>query len=165
MVHPSSEREASRWLQEDSATAELLALGKKATARKTLYRVGEWRHREALQTALFRRERKLLDIPDTIVFYDLTNTFYFGSARGELLRFGRSKQRRNDCPLVTLALMLDGAGFPRCCEILHGNVSEPETLEDAIMRLERQLGDRKPTVIMDAGIATEENMAWLGKQG
>ena len=88
----------------------------------------------------------------------VTNAYYTGRAHGALLRFGRSKQKRNDCPLVTLALLLDESGFPRSCEMLPGNVSEPATLEDALRRLELRCNDKKPTVIMDAGIASEENM-------
>ena len=171
MVHPASERETSRWLRHDSATAELLELegDRKALRRKTLYRIGDllWRHRAAIQRELFSRERSLLDLPETIAFYDLTNVHYHGHTHGELPRFGRSKQKRDDCPLITLALALDGAGFPRSCEILPGNASEPGTLEDALARLKAVCGGTapKPTVVMDAGIATEENIAWLGERG
>ncbi len=171
MVHPASERETSRWLRRDSATAELLDLegDRKALRRKTLYRIGDllWRHRAAIQRELFNRERALLDIPDTIAFYDLTNVHDHGHTHGERPRFGRSRQKRDDCPLITLALALDGAGFPRSCEILPGTVSEPGTLEDALVRLEAVCGGTapKPTVVMDAGIATEENIAWLGEPG
>ena len=171
MVHPASERDTSRWLRHDSAAAELLGLegDRKALRRKTLYRIGDllWRHRAAIQRELFNRERALLDLPETIAFYDLTNVHYHGHTDGELPRFGRSKQKRDDCPLITLALALDGAGFPRSCEILPGNVSEPGTLHEALARLEAVCGGTaaKPTVVMDAGIATEENIVWLGEQG
>ena len=66
--------------------------------------------------------------------------------------------------LLTLALSLDGAGFPRGCEVLAGDVSEPATLAAALERFEAALGGgggQKPTVILDAGIATEENIGWL----
>ena len=121
-----------------------------------------------MQAGLFRRERELLELPDTIVFYDLTNTWYTGRSDEKLLRFGRSKERRHHCPLVTLALSLDGAGFPRGCEVLAGDVSEPSTLEAALERFEAEVGTRagpKPTVVLDAGIATEENVAWLRDAG
>ena len=169
MIHPSSEREASRWLRTDSAAAELLDLDDKALGHRTLYRVGDilWRHREALQAALFQRERGLLEISGSIVFYDLSNAFYHGRHNDGLMRFGRSKQKRDDLPLVSLALALDDAGFPRSCEILPGNVSEPETLEDAMARLDAACGPQpgKPTVVMDAGIASEANLKWLRKHG
>ncbi len=64
------------------------------------------------------------------------------------------------------ALALDGASFPRSCEILPGNASEPGTLEDALTRLKAVCGGAapKPTLIMDAGIAIEENIVWLGEE-
>ena len=168
MAHPSSEREALRWLQEDSAIRELLSLDQgPALSLSKLYRTNDllWRHREVLESGLFRQERQLLGLADTLVFYDLSNAYYTGRAHGALLRFGRSKQKRNDCPLITLALLLDESGFPRGCEMLPGNVSEPATLEDAMRRLELRCNDKKPTVIMDAGIASAENSTWLAKQG
>ena len=170
MLHPSSERESLRWLREDSAALELLDLDRgKALSLQKLYRTGDvlWRFRRALQAGLFRRERELLELPDTIVFYDLTNTWYTGRSDQELLRFGRSKEGRKH-PLVTLALSLDGAGFPRGCEVLAGDVSEPATLAAALERFEAALGGgggQKPTVILDAGIATEENIGWLRERG
>ena len=58
--------------------------------------------------------------------------------------------------------MFDEAGFPRSCEILPGNAAEPKALKDAIRRLQTVCdGGAKPTVIMDAGIATVDNTAWL----
>lgn len=170
MLHPSSEREAQRWLERSSAALELLGLdhGSGVSLAK-LYRTNDllWKHREVLQEGLFARERELLELPATVVFYDLTNCHYTGRENQTLRRFGRSKQKRSDCPLVTLALALDGAGFPRRCEVLAGNVSEPGTLQDALTRLagpQAGAGSR-PTVVLDAGIASEANLTWLGEQG
>ena len=170
MLHPSSEREAQRWLRDSSAALELLGLDHSGgVSLHKLYRTGDllWKHREALQAGLFARERELLALPETIVFYDLSNSHYTGRDNRTLRRFGRSKQRRNDCPLVSLALALDGSGFPRRCEILAGNVSEPSTLQPALERLAaaRPASAQRPTVVLDAGIASEDNLTWLRAQG
>ena len=45
-------------------------------------------------------------------------------------------------------------------EILAGHVSEPKTLKSALAPLR----GRKPTVIMDAGVATQANLAYLKAQ-
>ncbi len=114
MVHPSSEHAAHAWLAGSSATLELLGLERaKPLSLSKLYRTSDllWKHREALETALAQRERSLFDTPEAIVFYDLTNVHYHGRPAGDM-QFGRSKQKRSDCPLATLALALDGAGFP-----------------------------------------------------
>ena len=169
MLHPASEREAHAWLSSTSASLELLGLeaGLPLSLHK-LYCIGDllWRQREALETALFPRERSLLDLPDTVVFYDLTNVHYHARPRGDL-QHGRSKQKRHDCSLVTLGLTLDAEGFPRRSEILPGDVSEPGTLAEAIRRLERlPLEDgTRPTVVMDAGLSTKQTIAWLPQRG
>ena len=64
--------------------------------------------------------------------------------------------------------MLDEAGFPRACEFLPGNLSEGQTLQDAVRRFEAQgHGPEgiKPTVVMDAGLSAEDNLDWLTEQG
>ena len=169
MLHPGSERETLRWMLEDSAILGILGLhDQRPPSLDKLYRLNDvlWKHRVALQRALFERERDLFSIPATVVFYDLTNVHYHGRANGELMCFGRSKQKRNDCPLVSLALALDGHGFPMHCEILPGNVVESETLAKILNKLEKlpRSGRSRPTVVMDAGIATEDNIEWLSKR-
>ena len=114
MLHPASERDTSRWLRETGATTEILGIGSddRALSRRTLHRICDriLGASEPLQAALFKREHELLQIPETVVFYDLSNVHFHGAAGGELKRYGRSKQKRNDCPLATLALALDEAG-------------------------------------------------------
>ena len=41
-----------------------------------------------------------------------------------MAKHGHSKEKRSDCPLLTLALVLDGSGFVRRSEVLAGNVKE-----------------------------------------
>ena len=66
---------------------------------------------------------------------------------------------------MTLALVVDAFGFPLESHVLHGNVSEPGTLAgmlDTLKNLGKE-GERK-TIVIDAGIATEENIALLKAQ-
>ncbi len=157
MLSPGSERATHRWMTNTSSIMEILHT--KLPCLNTLYATSDWlfEHRYAIMDGLYGTTKELFDCDETLIFYDLTNAFYHGQEKGALLRYGRSKQKRNDCPLVTLALTLDASGFPRNVEILPGNVSEPGTLKQAIEKLK----DKMPTVVMDAGIATEENVAYL----
>jgi len=86
-----------------------------------------------------------------------------------LAKRGKSKEKRSDCPLVALALMVDQQGFPVFSQIYKGNQSEPETLEPILQRLEQDtpplLAPVKPTLIMDRGIATKDNLALLKEKG
>jgi hypothetical protein len=132
-----------------------------------LYRVSDMllAHRAALEAHLYRQERDLFSLAETITLYDLTNTFFEGTASGNPpAKRGHSQEKRTDCPLVTLALVLDASGFPKRSEVVAGNVSEPKTLEKMLGHLALAPGAVAPTVVLDAGIATEENLAWLTEQ-
>ena len=45
---------------------------------------------------------------------------------------GRSKEKRSDCPLVTLGLVLDGSGFVRQSKLFAGNAAESTTLAEML---------------------------------
>ncbi|MCY4170726.1 MAG: IS1634 family transposase [Bacteroidetes bacterium] len=161
MLSPGSELQTHQWMMERSSILDLL----NATdpSLRSLYNVGDhlFDHHETIMNELFGKTKELLGFGDTVIFYDLTNTFYMGSEHGPLLKHGRSKEKRHDCLLVTLALVLDGSGFPLKAKIYPGNASEPHTLKQAI----DQLDQKDLTVIMDAGIATEENLNYLRNKG
>ena len=76
---------------------------------------------------------------------------------------------RTDCPLVTLALVVDSQGFPLFSQIYEGNQVEPPTLIQVLDRLKEDSGSLfegvKPTVVMDRGIAIKANLALLRKEG
>jgi len=87
----------------------------------------------------------------TVTLYDLTNSHFEGTAAANpSARLGRSKQKRSDCPLVTLGLVLDGSGFVRRSKMFAGNVAEASTLQEMLKDLAAPSG---ALVIMDAGIA------------
>ncbi|WP_459874113.1 transposase, partial [Endothiovibrio diazotrophicus] len=64
--------------------------------------------------------------------------------------------------LLTLGLVLDGSGFVRRSEVFAGNVVEGRTLETMLRGLQAPTG---ALVVMDRGVATEENLAWLREGG
>ena len=169
MIHPASEQETSRWIVDNSSLPELLVLtGSQDLECETLYRIGDclWKRQAEIERHLFRRERELLSFPMMIVFRDMSNTHCNGQYDDQgFRRVGQSKHRRNDGPQFTLALVLDEMGFPCSSEILPGNVGEVKTLEAALKRLEEVHGfgdpDNRPTVVMDAVIASDDNLQLL----
>jgi transposase len=131
-----------------------------------MYKVSDQllKKKAAIEKQLYNQERNLFGLQETITLYDLTNTYFEGQGKANALgELGHSKENRTDCPLVTLALVLDSSGFPRRSQVYKGNVSEPVTLPKMLRDLEgsRVSTDGKPTVVMDAGIATEDNVVWL----
>jgi len=162
---PASERATHHWLQQISGLGELIDYHYEDMPLEHLYRISDrlWKHKDALEKHLYQQERNLFGFEETITLYDLTNTFFEGIATSNpKAKFGRSKEKRTDCPLVTLGLVLDSSGFPRRSEIFAGNISEGDTLKDMLTGLGASKG---VMVILDAGIASEANIQWLAEQG
>ena len=63
---------------------------------------------------------------------------------------------------MTLGLVLDGSGFIRRSEVFAGNVAEGQTLAGMLQSPGAPGG---ALVVMDRGIASEDNLAWLREQG
>ncbi|MDX8414097.1 MAG: IS1634 family transposase [Mariprofundales bacterium] len=166
MIAPGSERSTHAWLQQQSALGELIDYDFDKCSLTRLYKVSDRlvECKKPLESHLFEREKDLFNLDCTVTLYDLTNTFFEGvSTESELTARGRSKEKRSDCPLVTLGLVLDSSGFPRCSKVFKGNASEPSTLKDMVESLVGS--EPNPLIVMDAGIATEENLTWLKEQG
>mgnify|MGYP006373720593 FL=1 len=165
MAHPGSELATHAWLQQRSGLSDLIGFDFETMDLNRLYRASDalYKRREALQDHLFAQAQSIFGFGQTITLYDLTNTYFEGMAAGvSKAKRGHSKECRSDCPLVTLAMALDGSGFPRRAQVFAGNASEPATLKDMLTSLGAPLG---ATVVMDAGIATEANLTWLRAQG
>jgi transposase len=165
MANPGSELATHAWLQQRSALGELIGFDFESMDLNRLYRASDvlYKHREVLQDHLFAQAQSILGFGETVTLYDLTNTYFEGIAAGvRKAKRGHSKEKRSDCPLVTLAMVLDGSGFPRRSRVFAGNASEPATMKDMLTGLGAPSG---ATVVMDAGIATEANLSWLRAQG
>jgi hypothetical protein len=179
MVKPGSERKTHLWAQHLSGLDSLLATDFSRLSRNTLYSVSDklYEHKDIIESHLRNKERDLFSLKERIILYDLTNTFFEGRALANpKARFGKSKDKRSDCRLLTLGLVIDGKGFPKTSKIFSGNQSEPKTLVEMVESLRKMTGDftpkasgqtqmqiDQPTVVIDAGIATEENLKELKK--
>jgi transposase len=165
MAAPASELATHAWLQQTTALGELIDYDYEGMDLQRLYRSADQllKHREALESHLFGAAKTLFNFAETITLYDLTNTYFEGMAAGiAKAKRGRSKEKRSDCPLVTMGLVLDVSGFPKRSRIFAGNVAEAKTLEEMLTELGAAPG---ATVVMDAGIASEKNLAWLKLHG
>jgi len=105
-------------------------------------------------------------LEDRLTLFDLTNTYFESDAASiDKAKRGRSKEKRSDAPLVTLAIIVDGSGALKGAEVYAGNVSEASTFQAMMKSVYGSQTDTllkpKPIVVMDAGIATEANIAWL----
>ena len=175
MISPGSERHTIEWFRKRSALQELPGVTDlKKCSKDRFYEAADelYEKKERIEDMLFLKEREYFPHSEaTIYLYDLTNTYLEGSALGnKLAARGHCKSKRFDCPLITLALVIGDDGMPICSQIFKGNQSEPETMDTLMKRLAQRLhGSQipivKPTVAMDRGIATADNVEWLQNNG
>lgn len=87
----------------------------------------------------------------------LTNTYFEGqSKKNDNDALGGSKEKRSDCVFVSLVLILDASGFPKHSDIYKGNVPEISNMKEIL-----KPASKKGIVVIDVGIATGKNIAWL----
>jgi hypothetical protein len=80
MIHPSSERETHRWLQQNSALGELIDFDYNTLNLDSLYHLGDklFSHKKAIKEHLGQQEALIFNLKRTVILYDLTNTFFEG---------------------------------------------------------------------------------------
>jgi transposase len=165
LVAPGSERCTQRWAEGRSAIYELVGIPLRGSLN-SFYRASDtlFKCKEELETHLAQCEAEMFSLPECMCFFDLTNTYLEGRAlRNRKAKRGHSKEKRTDCKLLTLALIVDEQGFAKYSHLYPGNQHEPKTLSEMIESLvaARPNLARHRTVIMDAGIATEEAIEYL----
>lgn len=170
LIEPGSERSTHEWFTQRSALREMLPVNLEGVGKDAFYTIGDrllqWK--EPIEKALYREEQRRFDDGTHLYLYDLTNTYLEGSGHeNDQAAYGPSKENRRDCPLVALALVVDHQGFPCFSQIHPGNQSEPETLEGVLDRIEQDTVPlmTKPTMVMDRGIATKDNLTLLKERG
>ena len=107
MIHPSSELETSRWIENDSSLCEILSLQKTPDHRK-LYEAARRLYAQKKNVEDYLYQHFSSKYPDKmrLCLYDLTNFYFEGrKADSTLCQFGRSKEKRSDAKLISLALM------------------------------------------------------------
>ena len=163
-VFPASERATYEWLIHRSGLGELIEFDFHKTSLHHLYKVSDLllEHKAELEKYLAITEQTLHGYQNTMVLYDMTNTYMEGQAKNNpKASRGFSKEKRFDSPLITLGLVINEHGFATRSSFFPGNISEPKTLEKVIGSLHRHDDLFKPIIVLDAGIATEANLQWL----
>ena len=169
-VYPASESKTAQWMKESSSVAGLFGCPIDKINRHKLYSASNklYKNKDIIEKGLSTKTNELFDIRDRIVFYDLTNTYFEGrKAGGRLAKFGRSKEKRNDAKIVSMAAVINAEGFLKYSRIYQGNISDCKTLCNTVEDLGSRTSTtgRKPIVVMDAGIMTDENAAMLKRKG
>ncbi len=169
-VYPASEHKTAQWINENSGLLQIPALSNLKINKNHLYSISKKLYSIKSETEKFlsAKTNELFDLQDTVILYDLTNTYFEGVKRNsEYAKFGRSKEKRNDARIISLAVVINAFGFVKYSKIYSGNISDGSTLERTIDDLEARRINKtiKPIIVMDAAFSSEENIEILKAKG
>jgi hypothetical protein len=164
LIDPGSEWRLHRLWFEQSAVADLLGADDALVEKNALYRCLDrlLAHKPALFAHLRSRWQDLFAADFEVLLYDLTSTYFESTPpqdESDKRRHGYSRDKRNDCVQVVIALIVTPEGFPLAYEVLPGNAADCATLRDMLRRIEAQYGKAQRIWVMDRGIPTEEALA------
>ena len=147
------------WTQEQSGLAVMQIIA------RAIYPYSELKTVRYLQenTAL----AEMFGIEEKILLFDITNAYFEGRMEESgLCRYGRSKEKRDDCKIVVLAAVVNTEGLLVRTMIYEGNRSDSTTLEEVVGSLAgTTCAEARRIVVMDAGFYSKENIKWLTDNG
>ncbi len=170
LIKPGSDLSTWRWLQNSTSLPDFFPINISRAHKDRIYEIADklLLHKDYLENKLYSRQCELFSQETTVFLFDLTNFYFEGKCEGNnLAKRGKSKEKRNQNPLVSLALIVDSNGFPVRSHVHRGNIGEPTTLEN-ILKSCGLLGTPKdgslpfkPILAMDRGIATAKNIEFI----
>ena len=95
----------------------------------------------------------------------MTSTYFEGVADPEIAKRGYSRDHRPDCVQVNIALVVTREGMPLGYEIFPGNTTDVTTVEEIVSGMEARFGKANRVGVMDRGMVSAENLAWLNQTG
>ena len=113
-----------------------------------------------IEQELFRRlvQEELIDT--TVVFYDLTSS-YFEGEDCEIAKFGHSLDRRSDCLQITIGLVIDKTGLPIFHEVFEGNMLDKKTVKGILTTLKERFHFSRVLFVADKGMLSPDNVEAL----
>jgi transposase len=165
---PSSELYIAEHFYQRTALCDLLGLGADKINDDRLYRTLDHLlpYKTALEVHLKERLGALFALQYDLLLYDVTSTYFEGLARGNpLARYGYSRDKRPDCKQVCIALVVSREGMPVGHEVFAGNRADVTTVEEIVETMEGRYGRADRIWVMDRGMVSEANIAFLRQSG
>jgi len=167
LCEPSSELHvAERWYR-TTALEDLLGVQSESVYEERLYRALDrlLPHKQAIEAHLVKRLGELFELDYDLLLYDVTSTYFEGVADAAIAKRGYSRDHRPDCVQVNIALVVTREGMPLGYEIFPGNRTDVTTVEEIVSGMEARFGKANRVWVMDRGMVSAENLAWLNQTG
>ena len=161
---PSRELSIAENFSRKTAVCDLLGVPEEKVYDNRLYRAVDklLPHKAKLEVFLKEKLGKLFDLEYDLLLYDVTSTYFEGDAKANpLAQRGYSRDKRSDCKQVTIGLVVSRCGMPLGYEVFAGNRADVTTMQEIVETMEARYGKSNRIWVMDRGMASEENIAFL----
>ncbi|NSW83678.1 MAG: IS1634 family transposase [Syntrophothermus sp.] len=116
--------------------------------------------KDALEKYLYHQLTDLLSLRLTLVFYDLTSS-YFEGTHCPLAAYGYSRDKRPDRLQINLGLLVTPEGIPIAHEVFPGNVADKSTVAKTIAVLKERFNIGECVFVGDRGMVSNDNLLAL----
>ena len=165
---PSSELQIAESWYGKTALEDLLGVSSDKIDEDRLYRALDvlLPHKDELCRHLQKRYGELFGCSFDFLFYDITSTYFEGSAKGNpQAKRGYSRDGRPDCVQVCIGLVTTREGLPIAFEVFDGNRPDVTTTQEMVEVMEAKYGKANRVWVMDRGMVSEENLSALRSAG
>ena len=127
LISQDSEHAIISWLN-TVAIDEILNVDSSKYGDDRFYRVSDLllNNQSQIEISLYEHEKDLFNLEDSVFLYDLTNTYFEGQCElnPKAEYGGHQKEKRDDCPQVVVALVIDTNGFIRRHRMFNGKMKD-----------------------------------------
>jgi hypothetical protein len=168
LCEPSSDLHIAEDWYRGTALEDILGVPAERVNDDRLYRALD--HLLPQKVALERHLRAqlggLFDLDYDLLLYDVTSTYFEGQVAGNSqAQRGHSRDHRPDCKQVLIALVVTREGIPLSYEVFDGNRVDVTTVEEIVGTMESRFGEAGRIWVMDRGMMSRKNLAWLKAGG
>jgi transposase len=163
---PCSEFALAEHWYASTGLPDLLGVSDDAVTKDRLYRMLDalLQAQELIENDLKAQWGILFDVDYDLLLYDLTSTYFEGLAEeNDLAERGYSRDHRSDCKQIVLALVVTRDGFPLAHFSLPGNTQDGDTVATLVTAVEKRFGKSRRVWVMDRGMISKKNLAFLAK--
>lgn len=121
--------------------------------------------KERVEQIVFAQTIKVLQGNISVVFYDMTTLYFEASDEDDLRKTGFSKDGKHQNPQIYIGLLVGLGGYAIGYDIYEGNIYEGHTLIPFIEKISTKFNLKKPIVVADAGLLSNENIRGLEEKG
>ena len=167
LVAPCSKRRLVEWAREDVVMPGWWSAPSLGQCYRALDAVAD--AKDDTEAHLYGRLCDLSNLDLRLVCYDLTSTYFEGSARPSgrfpSRAFGYSRDHRGDRPQIVIGLLCTSDGIPIAHHVFAGNTNDASTLPGVLGDLAGRFAVGRICVVADRGLVSDANVEAVAAAG